>query len=98
MAKVDFELNLPGLNELMKSGEMQGILKQAGEATAGVAGEGFETETVNFMPDTYWLQDGGYDVRYFLEKARNRVRILHLKDSNFFCKFLQGYGYGLGSV
>ena len=42
--------------------------------------EGFETETVNFMPDTYWLQDGGYDVRYFLEKARNRVRILHLKD------------------
>ena len=45
MAKVDFELNLPGLNELMKSGEMQGILKQAGEATAGVAGDGFETET-----------------------------------------------------
>ena len=42
--------------------------------------EGFETETVNFMPDTYWLHDGGCDVRYFLEKTKNRVRILHLKD------------------
>ena len=42
--------------------------------------EGFETETVNFMPDTYWLHDGGYDVRYFLEQTEGRVKILHLKD------------------
>lgn len=42
--------------------------------------EGFETETVNFMPDTYWLHDGGFDVRCFLDKTRNRVRMLHLKD------------------
>ena len=42
--------------------------------------EGFETETVNFMPDTYWLHNGGYDVRHFLEQTNGRVKILHLKD------------------
>lgn len=42
--------------------------------------EGFNPETVDFMPDTYWLHDGGYDVRHFLEQTKNRVRILHLKD------------------
>lgn len=41
---------------------------------------GFNPETVLFMPDTYWIQDGGYDVRYFLEQTKNRVKILHLKD------------------
>lgn len=39
-----------------------------------------ETEAVDFMPDTYWLCDGGYDVRYFLEQTKGRVKILHLKD------------------
>lgn len=40
----------------------------------------FDHETVKFMPDTYWIQHGGYDVRYFLEQTRDRVSILHLKD------------------
>ena len=39
-----------------------------------------DAETVDFMPDTYWLHDGGYDVRYFLEQTKGRVKILHLKD------------------
>lgn len=39
---VDFELNLPGLNELMKSAEMQSILKQAGESVAKASGEDYE--------------------------------------------------------
>ena len=38
MAKVKFELNLKGLNELMKSGEMQGCLQSAGAAVANSAG------------------------------------------------------------
>lgn len=42
--------------------------------------EGFDPETVAFMPDTYWLHDGGCDVRHFLERTKNRVKILHLKD------------------
>lgn len=40
----------------------------------------FDAETVDFMPDTYWIHDGGYDVRYFLEQTKGRVKILHLKD------------------
>jgi hypothetical protein len=36
-----FELNLPGLNELMKSGEMQSALQAAGDAVARSAGEGY---------------------------------------------------------
>lgn len=41
--------------------------------------EGFDP-MVNFMPDTYWIQDGGADVRHFLELTKGRVSILHLKD------------------
>lgn len=37
--KVKFELNLPGLNELMKSGEMQSCLSEAAKRVeAGVSG------------------------------------------------------------
>ena len=37
MGKVKFELNLPGLNALMKSGGMQSHLQAAGQAVAGAA-------------------------------------------------------------
>ena len=39
-----FKLNLPGLNDLMKSEEMCAILTRGAEAIAGAAGEGFEVE------------------------------------------------------
>ena len=42
--------------------------------------EGFDPALVDFMPDTYWIHDGGFDVRRFLELAAGRVKILHLKD------------------
>lgn len=42
--------------------------------------EGFDPNTVYFMPDTFWLQFGGIDIRYFLECTANRVRTIHLKD------------------
>ena len=42
--------------------------------------EGFDPALVDFMPDTYWLQHGGADVRDFLESVKGRVHILHLKD------------------
>ena len=41
---------------------------------------GFDQEYVTLMPDTYWLQHGGVDVRAFLEGLSGRVNILHLKD------------------
>ena len=37
MSKVKFKLNLPGLNQLMKSTEMQGILTQYGQAVSSRA-------------------------------------------------------------
>jgi sugar phosphate isomerase/epimerase len=42
--------------------------------------EEFDSQLVDFMPDTYWLQHGGTDVRDFIEKLGDRVKILHLKD------------------
>lgn len=40
----------------------------------------FDPINVKFMPDTYWIQDGGYDVRRFLEQVGERMSMLHLKD------------------
>lgn len=44
MNKVKFELNMPGLNEIMKSGEMQNFLLRAGQAVAQNAGTDYEAE------------------------------------------------------
>lgn len=52
MAKsVRFKLNLPGLNELMKSSEMQNALLEAGKAAAGYAGADYaaEVHVANFI-------------------------------------------------
>lgn len=38
MTKVEFELNMAGLRELMKGPEMQGALEEAGNAVASAAG------------------------------------------------------------
>lgn len=34
----------------------------------------------SFVLDTYWVQHGGGDVRYWIEKLAGRIDILHLKD------------------
>lgn len=47
MSKIKFKLDLKGLNELMKSGEMQGVLNSAAAQIAGAAGAGYETETAH---------------------------------------------------
>ena len=46
-----FELNLPGLNELMKSPEMQAHLAKAGQAVAEAAGGEYDHQTyvINFV-------------------------------------------------
>ena len=51
MADVKFVLNLPGLNELMKSPEMQDALLEAGRAVAGSAGSDYaaEVHTANWI-------------------------------------------------
>lgn len=52
MGNVRFKLNLPGLNELMKSAAMQGVLNSAAASISAAAGNGYEVETahnINFI-------------------------------------------------
>ena len=56
------------------------ILTEEGRTVMDMYLTGFDPEAVDFMPDTYWLQCGGSDVRHFLESTRGRVTMLHLKD------------------
>lgn len=55
MNKMRFELNLAGLNELMKSEEMQDHLKEACETVADLAGEGHtvDVHTINYIAIGY---------------------------------------------
>lgn len=45
MANVEFKLNLQGLNELMKSPEMQAVLDEAGDRVCAIAGDGYVTSS-----------------------------------------------------
>jgi hypothetical protein len=51
MAKTKFQLNLPGINQLMKSPEMQAQLEAAGQAVASVADGNYDTaaHTLNYF-------------------------------------------------
>lgn len=51
MGKVKFELNLPGLNQLMKSAEMQSALEVAGQSVADIADGNYDTaaHTLNYF-------------------------------------------------
>lgn len=42
--------------------------------------EGLDPKTTSFVLDTYWVQNGGGDVRHWIEKLTGRIDILHLKD------------------
>lgn len=46
MSKI-FRLNLPGLNELMKSGEMQAVINSAAQNIVSAAGDGYEAESAH---------------------------------------------------
>lgn len=76
MSKVDFKLNLPGLNQLMKSPEMQSILTEKGaEVLARANGSrtrsdseyGMETKTINWIAVTTVRAENGDAVYENLE-------------------------------
>lgn len=48
--KIDFELDINGLRELMKSGEMQTVLKEAGEEVANIASNMSDGEPYGVRP------------------------------------------------
>ncbi len=45
MAKVDVKLNLQGINEVMKSPQIQSACEEAGRAVAGAAGSDYGTSS-----------------------------------------------------
>ena len=44
-----------------------------------------DKEKINFVLDTYWVQNAGGDIRYWIERLQNRIEILHLKDMKRVC-------------
>lgn len=77
MSRVRFDLNLSGLNQLMKSPEMQSILTQKGsEVLARVNGMkqdpdaeyGMSTKTINWIAVTNVRAENGAAVRENLEQ------------------------------
>ena len=84
MNKVDFKLNLPGLNEIMKSPEMQSILAEKGaEVMARANGNsqipnakyGMDTKTINWIAVTTVRADNGEAVA---ENLRNNTLLKSL--------------------
>ena len=56
------------------------IRTECGETVMDILLGGFDKDAIDLMPDTYWLQHGGVDVRDFIETHADRIKILHLKD------------------
>ena len=54
--------------------------KLDGKLIMDILAEGMDPENTGFVLDTFWVQHGGGDVRYWIEKLKGRVDILHLKD------------------
>lgn len=69
MGKTRFELNMPGLNELMKSSEMEAALEEAGRAVANAAGSDYSSSVhqasfvaiCNVYPDSKRAAQDNYD-------------------------------------
>lgn len=67
-SKVEFELNLAGLNELMKSAEMMAALEEAGRTVAGIAGDDYDVRVhqasfvaiANVYPDSKKAAEDNY--------------------------------------
>ena len=52
MSEVKIKLNMPGINNVMKSAEIKSVLKQAADTVAGIAGDGYVAEdprTINWI-------------------------------------------------
>ena len=59
-------------SEFGKAGEDRIILQHLAD--------GMDRDFGTFCLDTYWVQHGGGDVRYWIEKLAGRISVLHLKD------------------
>ena len=53
---------------------------ESDKRTIDILFENLDPEVTSFCLDTHWVQRGGGDVRYWIEKLKGRIDILHLKD------------------
>ena len=60
--------------------------------------EGLTSKNAYFMPDTYWIQYGGADVRYYINKLSGRIKILHMKDARMTFEGLTFAEIGCGNL
>jgi len=42
--------------------------------------EGFDPQAVHFLLDTHWVQSGGGDILWWIERCKGRMSYLHVKD------------------
>lgn len=56
------------------------FIKYDGKTIMDLLVEKLDPNYTSFVLDTYWVQHGGGDVRYWIEKLAGRIDILHLKD------------------
>ena len=75
---VEFKLNLPGLNELMRSKEMQAIQNRALSQVAAQLGDGFAMETSHSIS---FVAIGS--IRARTRKARKEQNESHVIDKAF---------------
>ena len=51
-----------------------------GKTAYEMMADGFDKDKIGFVLDTYWIQHGGGDIRYWIEKLDGRLTTLHMKD------------------
>ena len=56
------------------------IKRSNGKTMMDMLVDGFDKNNVSFVLDTYWIQNGGGDVRHWIDILAGRIDILHLKD------------------
>ena len=70
-----------GLNFSYHNHSNEFIVLDNGKRAYDMLIDGLTSENTYFMPDTYWIQHGGADVRYYIERLKGRIKILHMKDA-----------------
>ena len=75
MSNVKFELNLPGLNALMKSPEMQSALNAAAKQIAQNSGDGTDFETAHPIGFIAIASTRGSNDNGKMEKGMGGVRV-----------------------
>ena len=82
-----FDTYIPAVDRLYNEGKYfmyhnhaREFIKRDGKIILEHIAERFSPEKLGFTLDTYWVQAGGGDPAYWLEKLSGRVPVIHLKD------------------